>query len=144
LKLLKDESGQAIAEFAMMLPVFVLVSFCIVDIQWMTKQASNVDYIANEVARCDALATMNLPAMMRCSPNGGGPTQQTATDYAVQLARDLRLGTGTQLVISFPDILICNPATYVCRTSISYQYQPLGVWFPGVTITRIGTASYVP
>ena len=126
----------------MMLPVFVLVSFCIVDIQWMTKQAANVDYIANEVARCDALATMNPPAIMRCSPNGGGPTHQTATDYAVQLARDLRLGTGTQLSITFPDGLPCNPASSVCRISVSYQYQPLRVWFPAITISRIGTASY--
>jgi len=35
----REESGQAIAEFAVMLPVFVLVSFCIVDIIWLAKDA---------------------------------------------------------------------------------------------------------
>ena len=35
--------GQAIVEAAILLPVFVLVSFMLVDIQWMTKDAAAIE-----------------------------------------------------------------------------------------------------
>ncbi|MGE5056989.1 MAG: TadE/TadG family type IV pilus assembly protein [Acidobacteriota bacterium] len=137
LKKLRDEAGQAIAEFAVMLPVFALVGFCIVDIQWMTKQAANIDYIVNEVAHCEALAETTPSAPLPCQPSTGGVSPH---QYALNLAQNLRVG-GPSLTVNTPN---CNTGTGVCTVSIQYGYKPLGAWFPSITISRNGTASYSP
>jgi Flp pilus assembly protein TadG len=147
-----EESGQAIAEFAVLLPVFALVSFAIIDIQWMTKQAANIDYIANEVARCDALGTMNPTAHMPCSPpgNGAAPNKNSSEDYAKALARNLRVDVSTTaftVTTLEPPCQETPPSPALpntCNVTITLQYKPLGAWFPNLTISRTGTASYVP
>jgi hypothetical protein len=140
--LLKQEAGQAIAAFAVLLPVFVFVAFAIVDIQGMTKQAANIDYVVNEVARCEALHESTPSAPLPCNPATGGVSPH---DYALQLAANLRLGTGAGFAISTPDCRSDpnDPVRGLCDVDIQYGYKPLGVWFPAATITRRATASYM-
>jgi hypothetical protein len=138
LKRILDESGQTILEFAMILPVFVTVGFLLADIVFMTKQVANVEYVATEVARCEALHEMNPPAALPCNPSTGGKIPK---EYAKDLARDYRLGTGPELTITTPP---CDAASGICTDTISYRYHPLGVYFPPFTFVRNGTASYVP
>lgn len=125
--LVEDAGGQAIAEFALMLPVFVLVAFMLVDLQWLAKDAANIDYIANETARCEAI---------------GSPICASASstiNYAKQQAANLRL-TAANFHVTDPD---CTGMTQ-CSISITYQYKPLGVYFPAITIARTGTAVRTP
>jgi hypothetical protein len=135
--LFSDESGQAILEFAMILPVFILVGFGLVDMQWMTKQAANMDYIVNEVSRCEAMAQHSPSVALPCNPSAGGVSPH---QYAMNLARDLRLDNA-QLTINAPN---CDPTLGTCNVIAIYDYHALGVWFPAVTIRRTGTASYIP
>jgi len=137
LKLIKEESGQTIAEFALILPVFVMVSFCLIDIQWMTKQAANIDYIVNEVARCEALSQPNPTVALPCNPSAGGVSPH---QYALNLARVLRLDAAN-LTVNAPS---CDPTLGTCKVILDYDYHPLGVWFPAVHINRTGIASYTP
>lgn len=138
-KRITDERGQAIMEFAAILPVFLLVGFGLVDLIWMTKQAANTDYIANEVVRCAALHETTPAAPLPCS---GGVTPD---QYARKMARELRLGDGTQLTfVPEPPTPLCNEITGTCTLALSYPYKPFGAWFAAVTLSRNATASYVP
>ena len=49
------ESGQAIAEFAVIMPVFIFVGLMLVDIQWMTRNAQALEYVVTEAARVTAI-----------------------------------------------------------------------------------------
>ena len=126
-KKLRGDSGQAIAEFAVMLPVFVFVAFALIDIQWMTRDAAAIEYIVNETARCEAIASGACAAPS--SPQG----------YATQLAQNLRLSTDASFDLDTPP---CTPNT--CSVSIRYHYKPLGAWFPALTISRTGSAAVPP
>jgi|ERR1017187_9889571 hypothetical protein len=126
-KLIRAEEGQAIAEAALLLPVFVLVSFMLIDIQWMTKDAAAIEYVVTEAARCEAIQS-------------GACTNTSQTRaYATDLAANMRLGTGAGFNLSTPR---CTPD--VCTVSLSYYYKPLGAYFPALTISRTGTASVPP
>lgn len=127
LRLLRADSGQAIAEFAVLFPVFVFVAFVLIDIQWMTRTAAAIEYVVTETARCEAIQSPACAAPS--SPQG----------YATQLAANLRLDTGANLNLDTP---ACGPST--CQVSISYHYKPLGAWFPALTISRTGSASVPP
>jgi hypothetical protein len=127
LRFLRSDSGQAIAEFAVMLPVFVFVAFALIDIQWMTRDAAAIEYIVNETARCEAIGSGACTAPS--SPQG----------YATSLAANLRLSTGTEFDLATPP---CGPST--CEVSVRYHYKPLGAWFPAMTISRTGSAAVPP
>jgi hypothetical protein len=126
-KLIRAEEGQAIAEAALLLPVFVLVSFMLVDIQWMTKDAAAIEYIVTEAARCEAIAS--------------GACQNTGQTraYAIDLAANMRLSTGAGFDLTTP-----NCGRDFCQVFLSYHYKPLGAYFPALTISRTGTASVPP
>jgi hypothetical protein len=125
--LFKRDSGQAIAEFAVMLPVFVFVAFALIDIQWMTRDAAAIEYIVNETARCEAIQSGACAAPS--SPQG----------YATTLAQNLRLSTDANFDLDTPP---CTPSA--CSVSIRYHYKPLGAWFPALTISRTGSAAVPP
>lgn len=137
MKFIREESGQVIAVFAVILPVFAMLAFCIVDIQWMTKQAANLDYIANELARCEALHETTPGAPLPCDSSSGGNTPR---QYALQLAQSLRVGPDG-LTVSAPD---CNQEKGICTVELAYLYKPIGVWFPALTIRKTVTASFPP
>ena len=125
--ILSSDSGQAIAEFAVLLPVFVFVSFVLIDIQWMTRTAAALEYVVTETARCEAIESK------ACAP------PSSPQGYATQLAQNIRLSTGTNFDLDTPP---CGPNT--CQVSIVYHYKPLGAWFPALTISRTGSAAVPP
>jgi Flp pilus assembly protein TadG len=126
-RLFRSESGQAIAEAAILLPVFVFVAFAIIDIGWMTRTAAVVEYVVTESARCEAIH----------SPACTAPTNVQA--YAIGLAGNLRLDTGADLQVATP---ACSPS--LCTVSVTYRYKALGAWFPRITITRTASAAVAP
>src|SRR4051812_49021321 len=136
-KKFREESGVVIAEAALILPVFIFVGLGLMDMQWMMKHAANIDYIVNEVARCEALAEMTPSAPLPCQPSTGGVSPH---QYAVSLAQTLRLDN-SHLTITSPN---CDPTHGTCSVSINYDFKPVGVWFPVTTISRTGTASFTP
>jgi hypothetical protein len=119
-----SEEGQAIAEAALLIPVFVLLSFVLIDIEWMTRDAAAIEYVVNEAARCEAIQSAACP-----NPQA----------YATMLAGNLRLDTGLNLQLSTPP---CTAS--LCTVSIAYGYKPLGAWFPKMTISRTGSAAVAP
>ena len=124
---IRSESGQAIAEAALLLPVFVLVSFMLIDIQWMTKDAAAIEYIVTESARCEAIQS-------------GACTNASQTrTYATNLGTNMHLSTGSGFDLTTPN---CTRDT--CTVSLSYHYKPLGAYFPALTISRTGTAAVAP
>jgi Flp pilus assembly protein TadG len=121
----KSEQGQAILEFALLLPIFIFVGFGLVDVQWAVKDASNMDYIVGEVARCEA-----LPSLACSAPN-------TPTSYAQTLATNFYLNQNQFTVTASG----CNAATGLCTFTATYAYKAIGVYFPPITLTRTGVAS---
>lgn len=143
---LQECSGQAVAEFAVMLPVFVLVGFGLVDMTWMAKDAGNSEYIANEVARCESLNGMNPTSPLPCNNLSPIPGVNTPETYARYLAQNFRLtlaNFSSDYQAPYSPAFPCQPGTGLCEIRIRYQYKSLGVYFPAVTITREGLASYV-
>ena len=118
------QSGQAILEMAIILPVFVLLGMGMIDMQMCLQDVANVNYIVNEVARCQAIAG-NL-----CSsaPN-------TPRSYADLQARNLHMKTAYLTLVS------ASCGLNSCTATISFQYHALGIWFPGITFVRTGTAA---
>jgi hypothetical protein len=123
----RREEGQAILEFALMLPVFVLIGFGLVDIQWCIERAANLDYVVNETARCMG----NNGQACSLSP-------ATPTTYADNLAGGLGMTLSQMSLTPAP---ACNAQTGLCTVTGTYKYSPLGAWFPNITLKRIGTAS---
>ena len=120
------QKGQAILEFAVILPVFVLISLGLIDIQWSLERAANLDYIVNEVARCQAIGG-NV-----CT---GANTPKTYADLlAVNLGMDTR---ALKLLSSGCSYMLCS-------ATMTFQYKPVGAWFPSLTIQRTGMAAAVP
>jgi len=147
LRLVTEVDGQAIAEFAVMLPVFVVVGFALVDIAWMAKDAGNSDYIVMEVARCESLDAMNGLAPLPCNNLSAIPGVNSPETYASYLAKNFHLTMANFSVDYDPPYSSarpCNPGQGMCEIKVRYKYKPLGVWFPALTITREGFASYVP
>jgi len=124
----RGQAGQAIAEFAIMLPIFVFIALGLIDLQWMLKDAADIDYIVTEAARCEAIMSPSCPT----------PTATAA--YATGMASRLRLTT------TAPTFDVDTPAcTTICTVTLSYSYKPLGPVFPkGWTITRTGSAAMMP
>jgi Flp pilus assembly protein TadG len=118
------QSGQVILEAALMLPVFVLVAFALIDIQWMVSKSASLEYIVTETARCQAIESL------ACEP------PKSPGSYADTLATNVRMDLSKLTMISSS----CNPAIS-CTVVMSYRYKPLGVWFPTITIQRTGTAA---
>jgi hypothetical protein len=122
----RGERGVVILEAALILPVFILVSFVLIDIQWMTRNAQALEYIVTEAAHCEAIQGSACTA-----PN-------SPTSFAEQLGQNVRI-TLRDDQISAP---LCNGST--CQVTVTYRYKPLGAWFPDITITRTGMAAQAP
>lgn len=132
---MKNEKGQAIVEAAFMLPLLVFLALGMIDIQWALSQAGDLNYIVTETARCEAINA--LPCK---SPTG-------PTNYANSLVTNLHLNTNQFTVLGSPGcpgvtVSPAQPPPFgTCSFEASYQFQPLGVWFPKIVITRTGIAS---
>ena len=120
------DKGTVIAEFAMMLPVFMIIAFGVIDIQWCTRDAQAIEYIVTESARCEAI---------------GAPlcaTQTATLNYAMQLAVNMHLPMQSSQI----GVLPCSALS--CKVSIVYPFKPLGPWFPKITISRTGESAVPP
>jgi Flp pilus assembly protein TadG len=124
--LLSASEGQAILEFAVMLPVFVLIGFLLVDTQWAMKDAANLDYISTETARCEAIQSFACIGV------------NTPQSYATALANNARLDLA-RLTIDTPSCDLIGTGT--CTVTVAYRFKALGMYFPSLTITRVGTAA---
>jgi hypothetical protein len=122
----KCERGQAILEMAVILPVFVLIGLGLADMQWSLGKVSSLEYVVNETARCQALDA--LPCME--PPN-------TPEKYAMAMGQNLHLNPPQLVFVSAS----CNPIIGTCTATMTYHYQPLGAYFPDMTIQRTGTAA---
>jgi hypothetical protein len=122
--MLLEESGQAILEFAVILPIFLMLCFGMIDMQMCLQDVANVNYIVNEVARCQAIAG----TLCSDAPN-------TPRSYADLQARNLHMKTAYLTLVSAS----CNVNS--CTATISFKYHALGIWFPGITFVRTGTAA---
>jgi hypothetical protein len=119
------ERGQVILESALMLPVLVFVALAMIDMQWALSDAGTLNYIVTESARCEAIA--GLP----CT----GATNAGA--YAITLAANMHLTAARFNVVSFG----CNVGAGTCNLTATYNYPAIGVWFPSILITRLGTSA---
>jgi hypothetical protein len=124
-KRIERQRGQAILEAAVMLPILIFIALAMVDMQWALSDAGTLNYIVSETARCEALSA--LP----CTAGNNGET------YAVSLAANLKLTPSRFSVVSFG----CNPMLGTCTMTATYNYPPIGVWFPSILISRTGTAA---
>jgi hypothetical protein len=122
----KNERGQAILEMAVILPVFVLVGLGLADMQWSLGKVSSLEYVVNETARCQAIDA--VPCME--PPN-------TPEKYAMAMGQNLHLNPPQLVFVSAG----CNVVTGLCTATMTYHYQPLGAYFPEMTIQRTGTAA---
>jgi Flp pilus assembly protein TadG len=125
-RLFKSETGAVIAEFAMMLPVFCLLAFGFIDIQWLMRDGAALEYIVTEAARCEAIGALACP------------NQAKTGEYAAMLAANVHLPIAKEQITVFA----CTAQT--CSVSITFPFKPLGPWFPKVEITRTGEAAVPP
>lgn len=146
LKRLRNEGGQAIVEFAVLLPVFVSVSFGIVDIIWLIKDAGEVNYIATEVARCEALDGTAPNAPLPCNSQSA-ISSKTPEQYAQWLAKTFRMDPANFTVSYAAPYTVgqpCNGTTGMCEVKIEYKFKalgPLSPYFLNLTLGREGFAS---
>lgn len=125
----RNQRGVVILEAAVMLPVFILVAFVLIDIEWMVRDVAAIEYIVTESARCEAIQS-----------SACGNSAASLRAYVVSQATLLRLSTDdNSLKIAAPP---CTPDS--CSVSVVYTFKPLGAWFPLMTISRTGSAAVPP
>jgi Flp pilus assembly protein TadG len=122
----RSERGSVILEFAMILPVFCLIGFGLVDVEWLCRDAQAIEYIVTESARCEAVKAVACP------------NESQTQAFVMQLAQNVHLPVTKEQVLT----PACTAQT--CSVSINFPFQPLGVWFPKVTISRTGQAAVTP
>jgi len=119
------ESGQAILEAALILPLFIFVGLGMADIQWAISDAGELGYIVQEAARCEAIGSL------ACAAPANPRT------YATTLAQQLHLNLSNFTVPNYG----CNPGAGTCTVTATYAYHAIGPWFPSMVMTRVGTAA---
>jgi Flp pilus assembly protein TadG len=117
------QKGQAILEFAIILPVFVLIGFGLVDMQFLLERTANLEYVVNETTRCMAMSNQAC----------------TGTVTPKVYAETLATGLGMDVNLLKINSIVCNSIT--CTVNMTYPFKPLGVYFPHVTINRTSTAA---
>jgi Flp pilus assembly protein TadG len=119
----KSQHGQALIEFAMVIPVVVLLLLGGADLIMAFSAKQNVTYVAEETARCWALRNTN------CWPSGYQP-------YARSVASGLGLLNSGTLAASSNG---CGPNC--ASITVSYRAAPMFQgFFPSVALTS--TAQY--
>jgi Flp pilus assembly protein TadG len=116
----RSESGQALVEFAVVIPVFVLILLAGADLLTAISAKHNIEYVAEETASCIANNGSNCV-------NSSGPQPQS---YAQQVAASLGLtNTGALTATSSSCGSLCTAVT------VTYPAAPLFAgFFPSVTL----------
>ena len=81
----RDERGSAAAEFALLIPVTVLLLLAVFHLCAVVYASANLHYSVEQAARCAATSQLNTNAAC-------GTTQATATAYAQGLYRGPGIG----------------------------------------------------
>ena len=104
----RNERGQAILEFALILPLFAILLLGGIDLYFAISSASDLAYIAEESARCTGT---------------GNPNCQNLNVYAQRLGLNVGLlNAGTLTATSGPSDMCTTNCTSV---TVSYPYVPL-------------------
>jgi Flp pilus assembly protein TadG len=126
---IKDESGQAIPEFALVLPVLVLILFSVIHFGKAFNYWNDATHLTAEAARFAAVNRKPDPA-------SAASLQQQIKNQAD--TAELRNGTGSvsapQVCVNFPNGT--SNAGDPVRVTMSFTYS----WIPLIG-SRIGTAS---
>ncbi|HVB55597.1 MAG TPA: TadE family protein [Candidatus Acidoferrales bacterium] len=106
------QRGQALIEFALILPVFLLLMLGGADLIMAFSAAQNVEYVAEETARCVAVGTNpNCPL-------------STAQAYAQTLALGVGLPNPQTIILVPPPPNGCpNPLPVV--VTVNYPFTPV-------------------
>ncbi len=117
--MLKRQKGSALVEFAVVLPILVLLLLGGIDLIEASSTNSSLGYIAEETSRCIALNSA------LCA-SGAAP-------YAQQLARNLGMNAN---YLTVPQVT-CGGTPDNCLVTVSYQYHSLFHVFPAtISMTK--------
>jgi Flp pilus assembly protein TadG len=121
--LAKSESGQAVIEFAIALPVLLLLILGGIDLSRMSSQWGTVQYVAQETSRCEALS-------------GEACKGKTAQAYAIDLASAASLpgAAATTAVASS-----CGPNCV--KVTVDYQFKPVSPFLLHETLQAVAQAT---
>jgi len=122
---MRSERGQALLEFALLLPVAVLLMLGFADMMYAIVQAGSVSAIAVETARCLAL---NGP---QCN------SKSAVTNYVASQASGLAIPQAQSNL----SVVASACQNNECAVTLRYVYPRIGIYFPPTTIVRTGYAS---
>ena len=106
------QRGQALIEFALILPIFLFLALAGADLLWLENQKSNLDYITTEAAICNDKAGCNPVAYVSAAAPGLhlNPAQITVT---VNAPNSVTLAYTTQSLTGF------IPAVKLTETAVT-------------------------
>lgn len=142
----RDESGAAMVEFALILPILLALVFGILSYGWMLSYRQGMSQAAAEGARAIAVAPSGLPATGANSLKGRAlsAVNRSLTSYGVSCSDGGQLLHGTRSVgtctvpASASSCPAPNPGGARCATvSVVHDYRanPLIPSFPGLGVT---------
>ena len=136
---MKNESGSAAVEFALVLPLLLLVLFGTIEFGILMYDQSVITNAAREGARWGAVQSIGLTHPISCtdpgistiqggnpatcSGSGSGTACLVASNYGSQYL--ITFGTSTS---SNPSVTVsCGPTTSTINVKVNYSYQGLGL-----------------
>ncbi len=117
-KLLKDHKGTAFIEFALIAPIFFLVTFAIIDIGRMMWLNNTVEHAATEGARYAAVRGSNKPS----------PVTETQVVSFVQGRADGMALTTSEIAVTWTPN---NNAGSTVTVQVTYNYEYIIAGFLG-------------
>lgn len=94
---LEKQRGATLVEFAITLPLLLLLLFGIVEFGWLFSQNLDVRHGAREGAR---LAAVNYPE--GAPPNSGSRSAANANDLVAEICSRMQTATGVEITIQSP------------------------------------------